>query len=126
MSFEFHPVVHDFPGLTPEQRASLLESIRERGCQHPPTIWKDPQTGKLSCVDGKHRIEICHELGIELPPPNIVECPEAEAILLAFELNDERRHWSSPGQRAMAAVRLVKRLRELPPDGSPPILGGKR
>lgn len=126
MSFEFHPVVHDFPALTPEQRASLLESIRENGCLHPPTAWRDPKTGKLLHIDGRHRLDICRELGIDPPAPKIIECLESEAVLLAWSLNDQRRHWESMGQRALAAVQLVKRLRELTSDKRPPKMGGKR
>ena len=108
----FHPIVHAFPPHTPAQYARLRESIRLSGCMQPPVLYRDTVTKVCRGLDGFHRVKACREENKPIPTPIIVECTEAEAILLAWELNDERRHWQDKGERQMAAAEVVKYLRQ--------------
>jgi len=56
-------------------------------------------------IDGRHRVEICKELDVQ-PPLRVVEGTEAQAMALAWSLNQDRRHMTME-QKAMAAARLL-------------------
>ena len=97
-SYVVHPVAALFPDAEPEDRRRMREDIEEQGVRRPVEV----QGGFL--LDGRTRVSICGELGIEVP---WVEVPaEVDAVGWILSANVHRRHLST-SQRAVLAAELV-------------------
>ena len=86
---EFHEIVKSFDPLSNAERAGLKKSIEQHGCRMPVVVWENE--GRQLGLDGRHRVEICEELGVEYEL-RIFHGTEEQAIALAESLNDDRRH----------------------------------
>src|SRR5262245_31460341 len=77
--FTVHPFADTFPMLAGPVRTDLLEDIRKHGVLEPIVLWLDnreiaasgdidasPDDGDLYLIDGRNRLEIATELGLEL------------------------------------------------------------
>lgn len=95
---DYHPIVGTFDPLTKQEREKLRESIEQSGCRMPVVFWTHAK--KRWCIDGRHRVEICTELGVPYPE-TVFKGTEQEAITLAESLNDARRHrsWAERQER---------------------------
>jgi N6-adenosine-specific RNA methylase IME4 len=104
MRLTHHPLVELFPPMPEDEYASLRDDIRDKGLLTPITLGPD---GRI--VDGRHRYRALCELGLQ-DRVEIEQLPDtlsnAELIDIVVGLNVRRRHLK-PGQRAMAAVRLL-------------------
>jgi hypothetical protein len=96
---QFHPICATFDPLLPQQRAKLKASIKKLQCRMPVVLWKNPNDGSVWCIDGKHRVELCGELGQTFPTVHFVGT-ETEAIAMAESLNDDRRHQTDAEKQA--------------------------
>lgn len=97
-TYVVHPVAALFPDAEADDRRRMREDIEARGVRRPVEV----QGGFL--LDGRTRLSICEELGIEAP---WVEVPaEAEPVGWILSANVHRRHLST-SQRAVLAAELV-------------------
>lgn len=94
-----HPFAELFPEMTPEEYARVKEDVRVNGVLEPVRVWSG------AVVDGRHRRQMCIELGIPCPAS---EWGGKESGLLGFvvSLNVNRRHLND-SQRAMVAAKLA-------------------
>lgn len=99
---EFHPAANLFPRMSAADYQELKSDIEKNGLQTPLTFWK----GQL--VDGRHRLQACEELGLQID----IWCEELDAdkdpVEFALSLNLKRRHLS-PSQLAM----VVDKVRDM-------------
>jgi hypothetical protein len=143
--FIVHPFADTFPMLTGPARAELREDIRKHGVREPIVLWLDNREiaasgdinhsaddGELYLVDGRNRLEIANELGIELGSHQVkwtqayslrsgfggkestrwvASDPDAEALIMS--LNVHRRHLT-PAQRRQA----IRKYAALNPNAS--------
>ena len=83
-----HLPIHDlallFPPMTDEELGNLRADISANGVHQPIAVWKG------SIIDGRHRYQICNELGIE-PPIRHVE-DDADPVRFVISANMHRRH----------------------------------
>lgn len=97
-TYVVHPVAALFPDPEPEDRRRMREDIEEQGVRRPVEV----QGAFL--LDGRTRVSICGELGIEVP---WVEVPaEVDPVGWILSANVHRRHLST-SQRAVLAAELV-------------------
>jgi hypothetical protein len=99
-NMKYHDIVNLFPKMVGEERESLKKDIKAHGVREPALTWG----GKV--IDGRNRIEVCEELGVECPVKEF-EGTESEALDYAVSLNLRRRHLDS-GQMSVIAVRAGK------------------
>lgn len=99
MLFKIHPFAMSFPKMGDEEYAALKADILQNG-QQVPIVKKDDEI-----LDGRHRYEICQELGIE---PWIVEW-EGTGSKVAFiaSMNLHRRHMTE-SQRGLIGALMRK------------------
>jgi predicted transcriptional regulator len=90
-ALELHPLALVFPPMAAGDRAALKDDIAANGLLSPIALC-DGQV-----LDGRHRYELCLELGIE---PAFVEVPADKAVAFVLSANLRRRHLS-PGQAAV-------------------------
>jgi hypothetical protein len=102
----FHPICLTFDPLPKTKRASLRASIKRFGCRVAVVTWND-STGKKWVMDGRHRVELCDELGCTYPVV-IFKGSEEEAIAFAESSNNDRRH-----QTAEEIAQRIDRVAEL-------------
>ena len=101
-----HPYCEMFPPMSEEDRANLKASIKTKGGLDDPIIEYDRHV-----LDGRHRQELCIELGIE-PVYKLFQfprnCQNKDAELLRFvkSRNLDRRHLTI-SQLAMMAATLL-------------------
>jgi len=76
-----------FPHLTPDEYAALRADIEARGILIPVEV---DQHGEV--LDGFHRLEIAHELGIEAPTVQRTFASEEGRLAHVIALNLKRRH----------------------------------
>jgi hypothetical protein len=122
--FKIHPFADTFPMLSGPARAELREDIRKHGVREPIVLWLDnrevAESGDINrsagegvefLVDGRNRLEVADELGIEPPIKRMqayrltsrlgrkptsnatrweASVPDVEALILS--LNVHRRH----------------------------------
>jgi len=93
---EVHPLAALVPELSPDEFAALRESIRAVGLLDP-IVRVDGLV-----LDGRARLAICRELGIE---PRFDDQPEEKALGLILSRNLARRNLT-PSQRSVIAMRL--------------------
>ena len=108
--WKVHPFCERFPKMTAEERRETKESISRLGGLATPF---EVFGGKI--IDGRHRVDICEELGIDPgrpkewhPPKGCTTGEEIDAALWEYvwALNGARRHLN-PSQLAMIAVMRV-------------------
>jgi transposase len=121
--FAVHPFANTFPMLSGPARAELRDDIRKHGVREPIVLWLDnreiaasgdievsPGDGTWYLVDGRNRLDVATELGID-PPVKRIEAyrlmsgfsgkgvgktrwvasvPDAEALIVS--MNVHRRH----------------------------------
>ena len=91
------PMALLFPELSPPECQQMVESIAQRGLQHPITLWQ----GQI--IDGRHRYEACLLAGVE---PRFQKLPgDHNPLDRVMDENAARRHMNE-SQRAIAAHRL--------------------
>jgi hypothetical protein len=83
--YPVHPIAACLPRLTPAAYAALKADIQARGQLVPAVLYED------QILDGRHRVEICLELGIT---PKFVDAT-GDPFLLVQSLNLHRRHLSA-------------------------------
>lgn len=106
----YHPIVEMFPAMSAEERAALRSDIAANGVRVPVLVWQ----GQI--IDGRNRIEIADELGIDCPIEE-VRGTEAEAVAHAVGLNMHRRHLSSSQRAALSVVlKLDEQAQAIHPD----------
>jgi ParB-like chromosome segregation protein Spo0J len=102
-----HPVVDDYADLTHAELRTLRESLRSHGLCMPVVVWR----GRV--VDGRHRVALCRELGIEVRYDDITDrCPtEAEMRAHVQALNEHRRANTKPLTTAEKQARIEAALK---------------
>jgi len=96
-AYEYHPIAAMFPmmDLTSSERKEMLEDIRVNGQQEDI----DLHDGQI--LDGRHRYEMCMELGIK---PKFRKLPKGtDPVAYVISKNLHRRHLNA-GQRAMLVL----------------------
>lgn len=90
------------PGLAPDERAALEESIADAGVLVPILV---DERGAV--IDGHHRKEIADRLGVKCPsikcPPNLTD---AEKRTMSLGLNVHRRHLTAAQREGLVANSL--------------------
>jgi hypothetical protein len=86
-----HPDTAAIPALTPAQYESLKAGIERNGILQPLTV---DEEGRV--IDGRHRLKIAAELGLEAVPVNTVA--GADAALLACDLAVDHRNLTKSGR----------------------------
>lgn len=90
------------PELTSDEYAALKDDIAKRGVQVPVEY---DENGAI--LDGHHRVQICHELGIDDWPRVVRKGMSEDAKRRhVIALNLARRHLSE-SQRALVAAKLA-------------------
>jgi len=91
-NLRIHETCYIFRKYNEEEYAALKESIAKHGVLEPVTTWVDDD-GEEWVVDGRTRVEIANELGIDYPSTKFLGDATA---LIDFELdkNLNRRHLS--------------------------------
>ena len=96
MSYPIHPLAEIFPPLAAVEYELLKADIAEHGLKHPIIL----HDGMV--LDGKHRQQVCEELGIELATK---EFDEGDPLTFVVRTQVGRRNLNE-SQRALAAARL--------------------
>lgn len=94
MNLQVHPLALAFPEMSDDDYATLKEDIRAHG-QREPVILLEGQV-----LDGRHRAQICSELGLKLVSFNYAG---NDPVGFVKSANLHRRHLT-PSQRAAAVV----------------------
>ena len=108
MKIEMHPSLDDYDPLSPEELSRLRASIKKSGCFQPVLIWQN--NGHQWLMDGRHRWTIGNELKVTVGM-RIINGTEEEAVALAAEMNDARRHRTE--EHRLARIERVKEARKL-------------
>ena len=102
------------PELTSDEYAALKDDIAKRGVQVPVEY---DENGAI--LDGHHRVQICHELGIDDWPRAVRHGMSEDAKRRhVIALNLARRHLSE-SQRAMVAAKLANAPAHRPQESGP-------
>jgi hypothetical protein len=103
----FHPIVTDYADLTDAELGTLRESLLYHGLCVPVVIWR----GQV--VDGRNRVTLCGELGIEVRYDDITDrCPtEDEMRAYVRVLNEHRRANTRPLTTAEKQARIEAALK---------------
>lgn len=97
-NYELHPAALVFPAMADADYRAMVEDIRING-QHDAILLLDGLV-----IDGRHRLEACHELGIK---PIVSELPSgSDPYAVAISRNLHRRHLTT-SQRAMIAAQMA-------------------
>lgn len=101
MKYEDHEFAAIFPMMDTEDRKRLSESIQINGVMEPVILFE----GKT--LDGRNRLELAHEQGIEPPVMQYEDLPQDQRgsgpLEFVIARNLDRRHLSA-GQRATIAA----------------------
>ena len=89
------------PPLTPEEYASLRESVRLYGPRSPVLLDQDGHT-----IDGRNLLRACEELGLECPREVQEFQSDLERLQVALTLNTNRRRWNRKKRRDLVAAYL--------------------
>lgn len=98
---EYHKIAESFPRRSPDKVDALRIHIASNGYQQHNPIWL--YDGKI--LDGRHRYEICQELGIE-PIYATFEGTYYEALVFATQLNVMGKE-STKGQLLQLAIEVL-------------------
>ncbi|WP_414515715.1 DNA methyltransferase [Nostoc sp. PCC 9305] len=94
----YHPYIFLFPPLSPQEFQNLRADIAINGQGIAITVLK----GTNQIIDGRHRYEICKELGIKQKIDH-VDLTEFQILWKVISLNVKRRHLSESQRAAIAA-----------------------
>ena len=94
-----HEVVDLFPPMIPSEREALQKDIELKGVRMPIVTWR----GKV--IDGRNRLAVCEDLGIDDFPVEEFDGSEEEMLAHVVSLNMSRRQLNS-GQKAVVGVDL--------------------
>ncbi|MEH2325884.1 MAG: DNA methyltransferase [Nostoc sp.] len=94
----YHPYIFLFPPLSPQEFQNLRADIAINGQGIAITVLK--KTNEI--IDGRHRYEVCKELGIK-PKIDHVDLTEPQILWKVISLNIKRRHLSESQRAAIAA-----------------------
>lgn len=97
-TYVVHPVAALFPAMEAEDRRRMREDIEAQGVRRPVEV-----QGRF-LLDGRTRLSICGELGIEAPWVEVGV--DVDAVGWILSANVHRRHLST-SQRAVLAAELV-------------------
>jgi hypothetical protein len=100
MKLDEHPLAQLFPNMSETGYRALKEDIEANGLQTPLYTWR----GQL--IDGRHRLKVCEELGVE-PAVLEVNLPEEGLASFVWSLNGVRRHLTT-GQRTLVAALMSR------------------
>jgi hypothetical protein len=123
-AFDVHPAANMFPPMTSAEFDALVNDVRrDRGIRVPLVIWRDPASGALLLLDGRHRVRaVSHVIGdvitfedgriaavdretTELVPLPVVEA-KGDPYELVISLNLLRRHLTGAQKREIVAALL--------------------
>jgi ParB-like chromosome segregation protein Spo0J len=99
MDFPLHPITQDYADFTPQELATLRESLEANGQIVEVVIWN----GQI--VDGRHRAKLCRDLGLDIKYHDIGAMSEDQMRTVVRTLNEHRR------ARTMALTNAEKRDR---------------
>lgn len=87
-----HPITEDYADFTAGELSEFKEDIRKNGLRVPIVVWRD------QIVDGRHRYQICSDLGIDLKVRDISqECLSEDSMReMVTSLNQHRRSRTVP------------------------------
>ena len=94
-----HELATVFPSMTEEEYAGVKADVALNGIKEPIAIWQ----GQI--IDGRHRYQICQELGIQ-PPLRYLD-DDTDPVSHILSENMIRRNMN-PGQRAIIMAMLPK------------------
>jgi hypothetical protein len=100
--YKIHPVALKFPPLPSVEFAALKESIRDFGQFEPIII-----DGEGVILDGRHRYQVCRELGVSPITTNFADFQGNAKVKLTaegfiFDSNMKRRHLTESQRSAIA------------------------
>jgi hypothetical protein len=98
---EPHPIADLFPPMSADELEMLIADVNEHGLGEVITLHRD---GRI--LDGRHRGQVCDNLGIEIPPEMIktFEGSDEEALAFALSKNWFHRHLSQQERRRFIAT----------------------
>lgn len=92
-----HELAVLFPAMSDEEYTALKQDISVNGVRQPIAVWK----GKI--IDGRHRYQICSELGLEAPLRYLDDHADPAAFILSANIN--RRQLTS-SQKVIITAQL--------------------
>ncbi len=98
IDLKYHPYVYLFPCLNKQEFEDLKKDIVANGQGIPITVLA--RTNLI--LDGRHRYEICRELGIQ-PRIEYIALTASQILWKVISLNVRRRHLSESQRAAIAA-----------------------
>ena len=111
-----HPFALKFPRLSLDARSGLKADIELNGQLHPIVINEQGQI-----LDGRHRFEICRELGLEPETVQLIDLLDEKQISeieFIYSANYHRRHLTDDQRVAINAVFLPEMRRQAQKDKS--------
>jgi ParB-like chromosome segregation protein Spo0J len=102
----YHVLFPEIPNADAFDRNQLRESLQEFGLDegHEPIVDEDG-----GIIDGRTRLELCEELGIECPPRVVEGWDDERKWAYAFRHNMARRHLSPSSRRNLIREDLLRR-----------------
>lgn len=94
-----HELTTLFPSMTEEEYTGFKADVALNGIHQPIAVWQ----GQI--IDGRHRYQVCQELGIQ-PPLHYLD-DDADPVSYILSENMSRRNMN-PGQRAIVMAMLPK------------------
>ncbi len=101
MKLVIHPAAELFPMMDGTAMDALVANIKANGQSEPILIAGDV------LVDGRNRLQACHQLGIKVRVKDLAPLSEEEIKEKVVSLNVNRRHLTSK-ERAGAALRFYE------------------
>ena len=98
LGYTRHPASAAWPDLAPDDFATLRDSVRDRGQDHPIFATPDKRI-----VDGWQRLRVCAEVEVA-PRVTVCHWTDPEIARAVIDLHKGRRHMT-PGERADAIIR---------------------
>lgn len=109
-SIEMHEIVGDYADFTTDELDGLREDLRQHGLRDPIALWNN------LVVDGRHRLRLCSELGIEPRFDDIAKNFPTEEAMRAYvkSKNQHRRSRTVPMSNAEKHARVEVALKANP------------
>jgi hypothetical protein len=103
--YPLHPITDDYDDFTADELEALRRSLKKTGLIQPVVIWHD------QIVDGRHRAQLCQELGIVVRYQVIHDdCTEEKMRGYVAALNEHRRARTRPLTTAEKRERIAGAL----------------
>jgi N6-adenosine-specific RNA methylase IME4 len=97
LEIEIHKLCEIFPMMSPGEFAALKEDIEAHGLLTPITLCKG------AVIDGRNRLQVCQELGVE---PRFQEWSGDDLLAFILSANLQRRHLNE-SQRGMVFAKIA-------------------